>query len=71
MGMGGGGGSTAATQYEPVKAAEQSMKEASSDTARAQQLRRGIASTFSRSTMGNGSASGGSATAGSAAKLGS
>lgn len=68
MGGGGGGGKTAPT-YEPVKPAEQTMKEASSATSRAQQLRRGIASTFSRPSMGGGKPAG-SATGGTAAKLG-
>jgi hypothetical protein len=69
MGGGGGGGKTAPA-YEPVKPAEQTMKEASSATSRAQQLRRGIASTFSRPSMGGGSKPVGSATGGTAAKLG-
>lgn len=66
--MGGGGSAPKTVQYEPVKPAEEAMKEASMDTARAQQLRRGIASTFSRSSMA--SASGSSATAGTSSKLG-
>ena len=66
---GGGGGGGKAVAYEPVKPAEQTMKEASSATSRAQQLRRGIASTFSRPSMGGGK-SAGSATSGTAAKLG-
>jgi hypothetical protein len=68
MGGGGGGGKTAPA-YEPVKPAEQTMKEASSATSRAQQLRRGIASTFSRPAMGGGKPVS-TATSGSAAKLG-
>lgn len=68
--MGGGGGKAKAVQYEPVRSAEDSMKEASSETARNQQLRRGIASTFSRSSMGGGAAGASSATAGTATKLG-
>lgn len=66
---GGGGGGKAAPAYEPVKPAEQTMKEASSATSRAQQLRRGIASTFSRPSMGGGKPVK-SATGGAAAKLG-
>ena len=67
--MGGGGGKGAEViQYEPVKTAEQSIKEASSDASRAQQLRRGISSTFSRSTFGKAAAS--SATAGASHRLG-
>jgi len=68
MGGGGGKGSTQ-VQYEPVKTAEESMKSASSSTARAQEMRRGITSTFNRRSMG-GAASGGSATGGTAGKLG-
>lgn len=64
----GGGGKGEVVQYEPVKSAEQTMKEAASDTARAQQLRRGIASTFSRSSFGKAAAS--SATGGASARLG-
>ena len=47
--MGGGsGGGAAQVQYEPVKTAEESVKSASSATARAQEMRRGITSTFNR-----------------------
>jgi len=67
--MGKGGGSKPATALEPVKAAEQVQKGAAASTIRAQQLRRGLASTFSRSTMGSG-ASAASATAGASKKLG-
>ncbi len=70
MCSGGGGGAATQTQYEPVKSAEQTMKEASSDAVRSQQLRRGISSTFSRSSMG-ASGGGSSATSGTGAKLGS
>ncbi len=66
----GGGGSAKQVQYEPVKSAEQTMQEASSDAARSQQLRRGIASTFSRQSMG-ASGGGTGATSGTGAKLGS
>lgn len=69
MGGGGGKAAAAAPAYEPVKPAEQTMKEASSAISRAQQLRRGIASTFSRPSMGGGKPVG-SATGGTAAKLG-
>lgn len=69
MGMGGGRPKASGTvQYEPIKPAEESMKEASSETARAQQLRRGLASTFSRPGMMGGE--GVSATSGTATKLG-
>ena len=68
--MGGGsGGSAAQVQYEPVKTAEESMKSASSETARAQEMRRGITSTFNRRGMTSASSAGG-ATAGTAARLG-
>lgn len=68
--MGGGGsGGGSQVQYEPVKTAEDSMKEASSETARAQEMRRGITSTFNRRSMSRG-VSGASATSGAAAKLG-
>lgn len=67
--MGGGGNAPPPVQYEPIKSAEESMKEASAETGRAQQLRRGIASTFSRSSMAS-VASAASATSGSAGKLG-
>jgi len=67
--MGGGsGGGSAQVQYEPVKTAEESMKSASQETARAQEMRRGITSTFNRKSMGGGSSS--SVTGGTAAKLG-
>lgn len=67
--MGKGGGSHPAKALEPVKAAEQVQRGAAASTMRAQQLRMGLASTFSRSTMGAG-ASAASATAGAAKKLG-
>lgn len=63
--MGKGGGSAPA--IEPVKPAAEVMKEAASSTARAQQLRRGLASTFSREGFGSGPRA---ATAGMASKLG-
>lgn len=66
--MGGGGKPSPAPAIEPVKSADESMKEASQETSRAQQLRRGLASTFSRSSMSG--ASGTSATSGAAKKLG-
>ena len=65
--MGGGGGGSQ-VQYEPVKSAEQSMKDAADEVARAQEMRRGITSTFNRKTMAGAAAS--PATAGTAAKLG-
>lgn len=68
--MGKGGGSAgAAAAIEPIKSADETMREASSAASRAQQLRRGLASTFSRSTMGKGVGAS-SATAGTATKLG-
>ena len=67
--MGKGGGSHPARQIEPVKAAQQTQRGAAADTLRAQQLRRGLASTFSRPTMGAGAAVS-SATAGAARTLG-
>lgn len=67
--MGGGGGkSQAQVQYEPVKSAEQAMRDAADETIRAQEMRRGITSTFNRKSMAG--AGGGTATSGSAAKLG-
>ncbi len=54
---------------EPAKEANVE-KEAAADTLRNQQLRHGLASSFSRSSIGK-SSSGGSATSGSAGKLGS
>jgi len=68
MGGGGSGGAQPQVQYEPVKTAEESMKSASQETARAQELRRGITSTFNRRSMGSGTPA--SATGGTAAKLG-
>ena len=70
MGFGGdvGGGSAPATPIEPVKSAEEVMKSASDSSARAAQLRRGIASTFNRPTV---DAAGTSATSGTGTKLGS
>ena len=68
--MGKGGGSAGRqVAIEPLKSADQTMQDAADASSRAQQLRRGLASTFSRSGMG-GSASGSSATSGTAAKLG-
>lgn len=64
--MGKGGGSVSAPAIEPIKSADETMRSASQETARAQQLRRGLASTFSRSTVAGGT----SPTAGSATKLG-
>ena len=70
MGGGGsrGGGEQMQIQYEPVKTAEESMKSASQETARAQEMRRGITSTFNRKSMGGGTPA--SMTGGTAAKLG-
>lgn len=66
MGFGGGAQSTPAPQpVESIKAAEQSTERKSEEANRNAQLRKGIASTFSR----DGS-SGSSATAGTATKLG-
>jgi hypothetical protein len=61
---GGGGGSyntdvQEAEIVEPIKSAESEMAAAHDETSRAQKLRRGVASTFSRNE-----ASGNSATAG-------
>lgn len=69
---GGGGKGAAASQppLEPVKSADTAIKEASTVAGRDQQLRRGLASAFSRSTMGGGASVGSSPTAGSAKKLG-
>lgn len=67
--MGGkskGGGSQ--VQYEPVKSAEQAMKDAADENIRAQEMRRGITSTFNRKTMAG--AAGKTATGGTATKLG-
>lgn len=68
--MGGGGGKGGAPKLEPVKSAEDAMREASTSAGRNQQLRRGLASTFSRSSMGGGAASPTPATAGTGKKLG-
>ena len=69
--MGGGGKAAAQPVLEPVKSADDAIKEASTSVGRERQLRRGLASAFSRSTMGGGSAGGAtSATAGAAKKLG-
>ena len=70
--MGGGGSAPKAVAYEPIKSAEQTMKDAASESARNQQLRRGLASTFSRSTIGGSGAAKSvtPATSGSASKLG-
>lgn len=67
-GAGGAGGAATKPPIEPVKSAEEIMKSASDSSNRAAQLRRGIASTFSRPTMENQHPV--SATSGSAAKLG-
>jgi len=67
MGGGGGGMPQEQVQYEPVKSAEESMKSASQATARAQEMRRGITSTFNRRSA---DATGGSMTGGTAKKLG-
>ncbi len=67
--MGKGGGTPKAQALEPLKSAEQSMNEAADATGRAQQLRRGLASTFSRPGMG-GAPAAASATAGASRKLG-
>lgn len=70
MGFGGGKGGGAAAQpaIEPVKSAEEAMKSAGDASARAQQLKRGIASTFNRPTAF--AAPSGGATSGAASKLG-
>ena len=70
MGKGGGsrGGGGSAVALEPIKSADQTMREASSSASRAQQLRRGLASTFSREGMGAAPSGGG--TSGAARKLG-
>lgn len=68
--MGKGGGTPKAQALEPLKSAEQSMNEAADATGRAQQLRRGLASTFSRPGMGGQPAAAGSATSGAARRLG-
>lgn len=68
MGGGGKGGAAAQVQYEPIKTAEEAKEGASSSTVRAQEMRRGITSTFNRRSMG--SSAGGSATGGMATKLG-
>lgn len=68
MGGGGSRGGGEQIQYEPVKTAEESMKSASQETARAQEMRRGITSTFNRKSMGGGTPA--SMTGGAAAKLG-
>lgn len=66
--MGAGSKAPEQQQYEPVKPAEAVASEQSADASRAQAMRRGIASAFSRSgMMGNASAG---ATAGTATKLG-
>lgn len=70
MGGGGGGKGATAPMLEPVKSAEAAMREASNSAGRNQQLRRGLASTFSRSSMGGGAASPTPATAGTGKKLG-
>ena len=69
--MGKGGGSAAEpVQYEPVKTAEEAMKEAHTETSRAQRARNGIAGAFSRRQIATSQTTGASATAGAAAKLG-
>lgn len=67
----GGGGSKPPQQapIEPIKSADDAIKQSSSASGRNQQLRRGLASAFSRSSMGGG-ATNTSATSGTAAKLG-
>lgn len=69
--MGGGGGKVPdpAPVLEPIKSADESMREASQEASRAQQLRRGLSSTFSRSSM-SGPSGGSTATAGASKKLG-
>lgn len=54
---------------EPEKQVD-SMKQAKTDTLKEQELRRGLASAFSRDGVGSNLATGGSATSGSAGKLG-
>lgn len=71
MGKGGGGSAADVVQYEPVKTAEEAMKEAHSETSRAQRTRNGIAGAFSRrSIAGSNSRPSAGATAGTASKLG-
>lgn len=66
MGFGGKSSSPAPAPVEPIKAAEQTTERASEEASRSAQLRKGIASTFSR----DGVASSSSATSGTATKLG-
>lgn len=54
---------------EPEKKVD-GMKQAKTDALKEQELRRGLASAFSRDGVGQKPASGGSATGGSAGKLG-
>jgi len=54
---------------EPEKKVD-STKQAKTDTLKEQELRRGLASAFSRDGVGSKSATGGSATGGAAGKLG-
>lgn len=69
--MGKGGGSSHIKQLEPVKSAEQAVREAQDATTRAQRMRQGIYGTFSRPTVGGQpAASASSATSGTATKLG-
>lgn len=68
--MGKGGGSAPKVQQlEPVKSAEQAVRDAQDATVRAQRMRQGISGTFSRSTIGPQAAAS-SATSGTATKLG-
>lgn len=71
MGKGGGSVGTSVRQLEPVKSAEQAVREAQDATTRAQRMRQGISGTFSRATVGGGAgAAPSSATSGTASKLG-
>lgn len=65
--MGKGGGTSSIPRVEPVKPAETAVAEAHMESERAQRMRRGIASTFSRPTMGVATAG---ATSGAAKTLG-
>lgn len=66
--MGKGGGSASAPALEPLKSPLQTPGSASQATVREQQLRRGLAATFSRPMFGGSTVT--SPTAGKATKLG-
>lgn len=69
--MGKGGGKSHVQQLEPVKSAEQAVREAQDATTRAQRMRQGISGTFSRATVGGAQPQApASATAGTATRLG-